>query len=324
MLQSYSLYLVGIHDEFSNQISITIAVTSISFSMLIIVSILSSKEMRKKTYLLLIGVSVFDVIQCIAALKTGVYRLIMDERKEPMVYSQLHCFFEELVRAISPVLSRGFFCLIAIDRFLAVCKPFWYKSKYPSYLFPVLVLLNFLQSSLDLLLAYLGINDQILTPWCTFQSSTSAAMLSIITTKNTVLLVVTIFVYVASIALVYFRLRKVKQSHGDVQAANKELQITVIWTLAMIVGSYTLTMFASSMFLKWFLFQSIEVQMRFSLIPNALLQIQPIVDFVVLMLRNKSFRSAFRKCFQSRNIIVPSSTTSGHNAFLRPSNLNRF
>lgn len=298
ILQSQSLYFLNITNEASSQFMISIGVPAILCSIFNMVTILSSTDMRTKTYFSIVGVSFGDFIDNIMFVKMAVSRMVSYSLKRPMVYSQLQCLLEDCCRIFGPILSRGCFCICAVDRFLAVYKPRWYMTSYPRWLYPLLVCCAVSNAMADALIPFMATSDKIFISLCSFTQSTSSDILSFSSNKNMIILIISLFAYFAIAVLIYIHTSKVRKARGNVkQQANNEIQTKVFRTVAIMFFAYCITVISSTIVYKTILFMDFEFQLRMAPLMNTLQQLSPICDFIILSALNKDFRKAFAKLF---------------------------
>lgn len=308
--QIQSLYLLKVTNEVSSQLMVALGALAVLCAIFNISTILSSKVMRTKTYMSIFGVSIGNVIYNITYIKLGITRLVLDIQKHPQIISQLQCMLEDCSRVFTPVSSKGFYCLCAIDRFIAVYKPHWYKTSYPWWLFPLLVILNLCNAFLDVGIAFYGTSDKILIPLCAYTFATPVDYLSFISNKNLIFLAVTILSNLATMITVYVRLRNVRMAGGNVKQAKKELQTKALWSLAAMLVAYLITVLLSTVLSKIYAYPALEPQLRLAPLYNVLGQMTPVCDFAIFMWLNKDYRKAFLKLFHCCNLFSKYSTNT--------------
>lgn len=299
-----NIYLSAIKNEYFNQVQTVVSTVGLLCALCIILTILTTKSLRYKTYFLFLGVSLGDVLTESIFLYNSIFSL---SEKNPQVWNQFECIFQDIPRIVGPTLSKGFFCLNAVDRFVAVYNPLWYNSEYPRWMFYCMLLCIFFNAFFDVVIFILGSDKKILIPLCFSTIATNETNITIVTSKNTVVVVIAVAVCAASVAVVYLRLKKIKKQNGDVIAARKRMQTKVLWTLVFMLASYVATIAASAVTYKIYYTKSIEFQVRYGFIVNGFLEVTPMCDLTILTWRSSDFRSALRDrlLFWKKNKVGP-------------------
>lgn len=294
------LYVARLSLDITTVPQIFFGIISVACALFTILTISTTKSLHRRNYYFIIGVAVGDLIYSLHFIRIAVSRLVWNSQNTlslHLVQSQMDCMIDDFPRAFAPSLCKGFFCLCAIDRFLAVYKPHWYNSSYPTWLFPFLVVLGFLYASLDITFMFLFASTETLVPACAYTIASDSDVLVAVSAKNNVTVGLAVAVYIATIFTVYIRLGSVKRNGGNIDDARKEMQTKVVWTLALMLGSFVSTTVAGMVMYKVYYLKPIDVQLRYSVVTNTLQQLNAATDLAVLLWKNKDFRSGFLKLF---------------------------
>lgn len=301
ILESQSLYLMSVVNEYLSQLMIILGVVGLYFACSVMLTIFSTKSLRERNFLLLTGVSFGEAAYGIYYIFLGSRNLIFFKNKQPLIWNQVECLLEDYVRVSSTPLIQGFFLCCGIDRLLAMTKPHWYNVRYPRWLCPLMVFICILLAVLEPVYLLSGSRYDIMIPHCSFLRATSAECLNGMAIRFYVYMTLNASVYIAMIVTLFIKLSKVKKQNGNVSDMRKELQLKMIFSLTVMISFYLVTVGGAGSVTKLVVNMPVEYQLRIGLIGSLFHLMSPLCNFLMLMWKNNEFRRAYLnlfKCFK--------------------------
>lgn len=218
----------------------TLTICQFLAGLVIFISILTSKNLRKnQTFLILANVAASDAVLAVSYMVLSCSEIYYYESNLPAPSTSRYCLYKGMGRVVSYATSNGFLLLLAANRLAGVAAPVWYQQHRARRVFTALFGVMYARTAVITLIYVVGVTDDPV-PLCAYYSLSQWAGATL-RAVSIIWLGSIAAIYVATIAITYLRLAIVRKNKGNVSEARTQLQVHVVWTLALILLVHVLT-----------------------------------------------------------------------------------
>lgn len=270
---------------------------------LIILTISVSKPLHNKSHFIVLSYSISECIYSLCYFCAGLIRYLAYFYGRPETSTQLMCILKQV-----PLNSTGhvvtlFTLTLALDRFLCVRAPVFYKTRRTLNYVLALNLFCWCGSMAKVPFAFLSYDPYKKFPVCTLASSFSQSYVTYSTAESGVAVALTAALYAATASILLYRYKNTKfVSSNEKREWRRQMDLDVCVAMSAVGALYVIT-YGTRAVLTAIVTSKLSLELNQKIIPfsTALFFGNAASHLFVYLILNKVFRKNFFRIFCRRN-----------------------